>query len=123
VGKRSRRRQAAGRDPAPGLGPAPEDAYPDDEGNVLVLRGVLSPATRAEYAALGAGAVREDAWHRRVEFLFERLAVRWELSGLPLEGQKPLLARFRAASAEERATVREALRAHLAEHFPELEAP
>lgn len=123
MGKRSRRRQATGQDPAPGLGPVPEDSYPDAEGNVLVLRAVLSPATRAEYTALGAGAVREDAWHRRVEFLFERLAVRWELSGLPLEGQKSLLERFRAASAQERTAVREALRDHLAAHFPELEAP
>ncbi len=123
MGRRSRRRQAAGADPPPGLGPAPEDAYPDAEGNVLVLRAVLSPATRQEYAALGAGAVREDAWHRRVEFLFERLAVRWELAGVPLEAQSLLLARFRAASPAVRAAVRAALRAHLAEHFPELDAP
>ncbi len=59
-----------------------------------------------------------------MEFLFERLAVRWELAGVPVgPGQKELLARFRVASPEERAAVREALRAHVAEWFPEVEAP
>ena len=39
------------------------------------------------------------------------------------EGPAALLARFRAATREERAAVRDALRVHLPEHFPELEAP
>jgi hypothetical protein len=90
---------------------------------------VLSPGTRAEYAALlrgdrsSAAAAREDVWQRAVEFLFERLAVRWTVTGVPTEGQAALLARFRAATREERTAVREALRAHVPEHFPELEAP
>jgi hypothetical protein len=67
---------------------------------------------------------REDAWQRGVEFLFERLVVRWEIAGLdPLTRQKDLLARYRFASADERRWIRETLRTHLAAHFPDLEAP
>ena len=51
-----------------------------------------------------------------MEFLFERLAVRWEIAGLPLEGQKELLGRYRMASPEERRRVRQALDEHLAHH-------
>ncbi len=110
---------------------ASEGAYPDDEGNELVLRGVLSPATRREYATVLAGrsnapggeAAREDAWHRAVEFLFERLAVRWVIAGAPLTGQRELLGRLRMASPEERTWVREVLRRHCAEHFPDVQAP
>ncbi len=95
----------------------------------LELRTAMSPGTRAEYAALlrgdrsSAAAAREDLWQRAGEFLFERLAVRWTVAGVTTEGQAALLARFRAATREERAAVREALRAHLLEHFPELTAP
>jgi hypothetical protein len=118
MGKRSRRR---GRDsPA-----APEIDYTDPEGNMLVLRGAMSPATRREYARVAAGSPlsREDAWQRAVEFLFERLAVRWTLAGLPIERQAELLGRYRMASMEERAWIRDVLRRHVAEHFPELDAP
>jgi hypothetical protein len=105
---------------------APESEYRDEHGSLLVLRGALTPATRREYQAAVAGnpLSREDAWQRGVEFLFERLAVRWEIAGVePLTRQKELLARYRFASPEERRWIRETLRAHLAEHFPELEAP
>jgi hypothetical protein len=104
---------------------APESAYTDPDGNVLTLRDSLTPASRRQYAQTLAGSPlsREDAWQRAVELLFERLAVRWEIAGAPIERQRELLARFRAASAQERAWVREALREHCAEHFPELEAP
>lgn len=104
---------------------APESEYTSPEGDVLVLRGVLTPATRRHYAGLGSGhpLSREDAWHRAVEFLFERLAVRWVVAGVPTEGQRDLLARFRVASPAERAWIRAVLREHLAEHFPDLEAP
>jgi hypothetical protein len=105
---------------------APESEYRDEHGTLLVLRGALTPATRLEYAAVMGGNIlsREDAWQRGVEFLFERLAVRWEIAELePLTRQKELLARYRFASADERRWIRETLRAHLAEHFPELEAP
>ena len=39
------------------------------------------------------------------------------------EGQAELLARFRVASPDERRFVRESLRTHCAEWFPELQAP
>ncbi len=110
---------------------APSSDYSDAEGNVLTLRGSLTPAARREYAELRAGraggarpaATQEDAWQRAVELLFERLAVRWTIAGAPIERQHELLARFRAASADERAWVREAIREHCAEHFPDVEAP
>jgi hypothetical protein len=109
----------------PGAAPAPPILdYRDGEGNVLRLRGALSPAARREYAAVAAGGLhREDAWQRAVELLFERLAVSWTIQGLVLERQRELLGRYRMASAEERRFVRESLRAHLAELFPEMEAP
>ena len=98
--------------------------YRDHDGNVLTLRGSLSPASRLEYASVLAGGIeREDAWQRATEFLFERLAVRWSIAGLELDRQKELLARYRIASSEERRFVRDSLREHVAEHFPELEAP
>jgi hypothetical protein len=105
---------------------APDSEYRSPEGDVLVLRGALTPATRQQYAASMAGSPlsREDAWQRGVEFLFERLAVRWEIAGTdPIAKQKELLARFRFAGAAERRWIRDVLREHLAEHFPDMEAP
>jgi hypothetical protein len=105
---------------------APESEYRDEQGTVLVLRGALTPATRQAYAAELKGNVlsQEDAWQRAVEFLFERLAVRWDIAGAePLTRQKDLLARFRFASADERRWIRGVLREHLTAHFPDMEAP
>ena len=105
---------------------APESSYRDDHGSLLVLRGSLTVATRAQYRDVAAGNIlsREDAWQRAVEFLFERLVVRWEFADLePITRQKELLARFRFASVEERQWIRGVLREHLAEHFPDMEAP
>ena len=104
---------------------APSSDYTDGEGNVLTLRGSLTPGTRREYTLTLAGnpLSQEDAWQRAVELLFERLAVRWEIAGAPIDRQRELLARFRLASAAERAWVRETLRAHCAEHFPDVRAP
>jgi hypothetical protein len=105
---------------------APEFEYRDEHGSLLVLRGSLTPATRQAYAAElhGNALSQEDAWQRAVEFLFERLAVRWDIAGTePLTRQKELLARFRFASADERKWIRGVLREHLAEHFPDMEAP
>jgi hypothetical protein len=104
---------------------APTSEYRDAEGTMLRLRGSMTPATRREYAAVLAGSPldREDAWQRAVEFLFERLAVEWEIAGVATSRQKELLARFRIASANERRFVRDTLREHLAEHFPDLQAP
>ena len=108
---------------------APSSDYTDAEGNVLTLRGSLTVGARREYALVlgggggGAAATREDAWQRALELLFERLAVRWTIAGAPVERQRELLARLRAASQAERAWVREALREHCAEHFPDVQAP
>jgi hypothetical protein len=119
MGRRSRQRSTDGLR-------APESEYRHPEGGTLALRGSLTPATRREYAAALAGSPlsREDAWQRAVEFLFERLVVRWAIAGTePLTRQKDLLARYRFASQEERRWIRDVLREHVAEHFPELEAP
>ena len=119
MGRRNRRRKAD-------LLKAPETPYTSPEGDVLVLRGAMTPATRQEYAAAigGSPLSQEDAWHRGVEFLFERLAVRWEIAGTdPIDRQKELLARFRMATQAERRWIRDVLREHLAEHFPDVEAP
>jgi hypothetical protein len=109
---------------------APGSEYGDGEGNAIVLRGALSPATRAAYARVASGedlppgASREDAWQRAAEFLFERLAVSWTIAGAPaLTRQRDLLARLRVASGVERAWVRERMREHCAANFPDLEAP
>ena len=104
---------------------APSSDYADAKGNVLTLRGSLTPGARRQYAQALAGnpLSREDAWQRAVELLFEQLAVRWTISGAPIDRQRELLARFRAASPAERAWVREVLRDHCAEHFPDVSAP
>jgi hypothetical protein len=119
MGKRSRQREKLS---------APTTDYTDPDGNVLTLRGSLTPATRREYAALMSGGTgpaqtREDMWQRGVEFLFERLAVRWVVAGVETARQQELLLRFRVASQAERAWIREVLRSHLAEWFPDVEAP
>jgi hypothetical protein len=109
---------------------AQSSEYSDADGNLIVLRGALTPPTRASYARirsgedLAPGASREDAWQRAVEFLFERLAVSWTIAGTPaLTRQRDLLARLRVASPAERAWLRDRLREHCAEHFPDLDAP
>jgi hypothetical protein len=105
---------------------APATEYRSPDGEVLELRGSMTPGTRQEYAAARAGSPlsQEDAWHRAVEFLFERLAVSWSVADAePLKRQKDLLARFRMASPAERAWIRDALREHLAENFPDLDPP
>ena len=119
MGKRGRRRGAEELR-------APEWEYRSPAGDVLALRGSMTPGTRQEYAATVAGSPlsREDAWQRAVEFLFERLAVRWDIAGAePLTGQKELLGRYRFASQDERRWIRDVLREHLGHHFPEVEAP
>ena len=90
---------------------------------MLTLRDELSAGTLCKLQDLDAkpAASAEDRSQRRVEFLFERLAVRWEIAGLPLEGQKELLGRYRLASSDERQQVRKTLADHLAERHPEVE--
>ena len=117
MGKRSRRR--AKEDPSPA---ASTTDYPDTEGNVLTLRDELSAGTLRKLQDLDArpAASAEDRSQRRAEYLFERLVVRWEIAGLPLEGQKELLGRYRLASSDERQHVRKALAEHLAGRHPEV---
>jgi hypothetical protein len=109
--RRSRRRESAA-----------TSAYRDGEGNVLTLRQTLSPATIRKLAErpASAAASADDAWQRREEMLFERLAVRWEIAGLPIDEQAMLLGRYRMASPEERRWVRETIAAHLDRYLPEL---
>lgn len=109
---------------------APESAYDGPDEARLVLRGAMTPKTREQYRrvlsgeGLAPGGAREDAWHRAVEYLFERLAVSWSTAGAePLTSQKELLGRLRFASQAEREWIRGVLREHLARHFPELPAP
>ena len=92
---------------------------------MLSLRGSLTLASRRQYGETLAGhpLSREDAWQRATELLFERLAVRWEIAGAPITRQRELLDRYRAASPEERRWVRDVLREHCAEHFPDVQAP
>jgi hypothetical protein len=96
--------------------------YTDPEGNVLTLRESLSAGTIAKIGEppQAAAASLEDAWRRRSEVLFERLAVRWEIAGLPLTDQRMLLGRYRIADAETQRWVRQTIAAHLARHIPEL---
>jgi hypothetical protein len=102
--------------------PVPTSDYADAEGNVLTLRQELSAGTIRKLGEppASAAASTEDAWARREEALFERLAVRWDIAGMPIEDQKTLLGRYRMASAEERRWVRATIARHLEEHIPEL---
>ena len=93
---------------------------------MLALRGVADAGDAARVRALmlrRRARRTEDMWHRAVEFLFERLAVSWTIAGVETTKQKELLARFRVASPDERAWIRDVLREHLAEWFPDVEAP
>lgn len=102
----------------------PVTDYPDGAGNVLQLRGALSAGSRRDYAeTLGGGLNRDDAAQRALEMLFERLAVGWEIAGVRTTGARALLDRYRMASGAERDFVRESLRAHARENFPELDVP
>jgi hypothetical protein len=125
VGRRSRRRENPASPDTAGKLTAPTSDYTDEQGNILTLRGSMTPATRLQYADTMTGNVlsQEDAWHRAVEFLFERLVVRWEIAGAPIEHQRELLARLRVSSQAERAWIRNVLREHCAEHFPDVQAP
>ena len=133
MGKRSRQRargKASDEPDSPkagGLGESPSaplSRYTDAEAGVLELRGSLTPKARAEYSrTLAGGRHQEDAWQRATELLFERLAISWTISGLRIDRQRELLGRYRMASTEERRFVRDSLRVHLQENFPELQAP
>ena len=115
MAKKRRRRKAA-------EAKAATSSYRDAEGNVLVLRQSLSAGTIAKLAEppSSAAADVEDAWQRREEMLFERLAVSWEIAGLPLDDQMMLLGRYRMADPETRRWVRETITSHVREFIPEI---
>ncbi len=119
MGRRARKRSRDGAEPPAASGSTTHHPVGDD--GSLTLRDELSAGTLRKLADLDArpAANAEDRWQRRVEFLFERMVVRWEIAGLPLEGQRELLGRFRLASAEERAAVAGVLEEHLRERHPD----
>jgi hypothetical protein len=116
MGRRSRRR---GQEDS---APASSTDYRDAEGNVLTLRDELSAGTLRQLDELESrpAASADDRWQRRAELLFERLAVRWDIAGLPLDSQRELLGRYRMASADERRWVRETLSEHLRTRHPDV---
>ncbi|MEA2457072.1 MAG: hypothetical protein QOC95_44 [Thermoleophilaceae bacterium] len=118
MGRRGRKREKAGTGPPPST-----TDYTDSDGNVLTLRDDLSAGTVRQLANQGgkAAASQEDMWQRRGELLFERLAVSWEISGLPLTGQKELLGRYRMADGDTRRWVRDTLERHVSAKHPELQ--
>jgi hypothetical protein len=101
---------------------APTVDYEDAEGNVLTLRQVLSAGTIAKLREGPATAAtsQDDAWRRRQELLFERLAVRWRIAGLPLDDQMMLLGRYRMADAVTQEWVRRTIDEHVQRFVPEL---
>ncbi|MFL5912885.1 MAG: hypothetical protein ACJ768_20250 [Gaiellaceae bacterium] len=115
MGRRQRRRDKAPHEPVA------TTAYTDDEGNVLTLRDSLSEKTLVKLRGLEgpAAAGAEDLWQRRTELLFERLAVSWEIAGLPLTSQKELLGRYRMASGSEREWIRRTLDEHVRTRMPD----
>src|SRR5690242_8238620 len=108
MGRRRRRERAAKEPPS-------RTVYTDEEGNSLALRDALSDKTLAKLRELegSAAASSEDLWQRRTEMLFERLAVSWEISGLPLTSQKELVGRYRMASPAEREWIGRTLDEHV----------
>ena len=106
----------------PPRSPKPTVDYTDPDGNVITLRESLSRGTIRKIASVSAsgGTTIDDAWHRRTEMLFERLVVRWEIAGAPLDDQKMLLARYRIADSATQDWVRRTIAEHLDQYMPEL---
>jgi hypothetical protein len=117
MGRRSRRRRQEA-----DAAPLATSDYADSEGNVLTLRDEVSAGTVRKVRELDStpAASAEDRWQRRGELLFERLAVRWTIHDLPLEGQKELLGRYRMADTDTRRWVRDTIDRHVRERQPEL---
>jgi hypothetical protein len=124
MGKRQRKRAKGGGTSGTGSAPAATSGYTDPEGNVLTLRDSVSAGTARKLRDIDAqpAASADDRWQRREELLFERFAVRWEIAGLPLEGQRELLGRYRMADGDTRRWVRATLEAHVRDKQPELAA-
>ena len=100
MGRRQRRRERAG---APAAEPQP---------------GAVTEYTDAQLEARPAASA-DDRWQRREELLFEHLAVRWTIAGLPLTGQGELLGRYRMADSETRSWVRQTIHDHVSQKQPE----
>lgn len=101
--------------------PVETEAYTDDDGNVLRLRTELSGGTiRKILRDAKAGATADDVWQRRIELTFERLAVSWDIAGMPIDDQKMLIGRYRMATQEERRWVQHTIARHLDRFIPEL---
>jgi hypothetical protein len=117
MGKRARRRERQGDE-----GSAATFDYTDADGNTLTLRERVSGGTarKLREPAGGAAASADDLWRRRTELLFERFVVSWTIAGLPLEGQKELLGRYRMADPATQQWVRETIDRHVQAHQPEL---
>jgi hypothetical protein len=115
VGRRSRRRQQQTKEPVA------TSEYADADGNVLTVRDSLSAGTLRELEKLRSSpaASQEDRYQRRGELLFERLVTGWTIAGLPLEGQKELLGRFRMADTDTRKWLRDTLEEHVGERYPD----
>jgi hypothetical protein len=101
---------------------APTVDYTDAAGNTLALRQTLSAGTIAKLGEgpATAATTQDDAWRRRSELLFERLAVSWEIAGLPLTDQKMLLGRYRMADAATQEWVRRTIAEHIERFIPGL---
>lgn len=101
---------------------APTAAYADADGNTLTLRSTLSSGTIAKLrdGPATAATTQDDAWRRRSELLFERLAVSWEIAGLPLTDQKMLLGRYRMADPATQQWIRETIATHVERYIPDL---
>ena len=84
--------------------------YRDDEGNTLTLRHTDASIPEPDVKAASSA---DDLWHRGNEIRFERLAVRWEISGLVYEKQKELLARYRMADRATQEWVARTIERHL----------
>ncbi|MBO9533965.1 MAG: hypothetical protein J7513_13425 [Solirubrobacteraceae bacterium] len=105
---------------------APSIAYEGGpDGLAVDLRAALPLPARQRYHAELHDLKRstDDSWQRALEFLWEQLGTRWAVHDGEITARKELLGRYRLASQEERKFVREALRRHLGEYFPEMERP
>jgi hypothetical protein len=119
MGKRGRRKGLG----APDEGAAGTVDYIDPDGNVLTLRERISKASAVKLrfsSTGGEAATVDDVWRRRTELLFERFVVSWEIAGLPLNGQKELLGRYRMADQATQRWVRTTIDDHVRSHQPEL---
>lgn len=116
MGKRSRTRKETGVEDVETVD------YSDDDGSVLTLRRTISRLSARKIAGrqTGAAASVDDEWRRRSELMFERFAVSWTISGLPLTDQRELLARYRFADHKTQEWVRRTLDGHVRRHQPEL---